>query len=155
MTIGNEKYYMIMQYKPMSVIMIHLKIFTTVAMIYFTEIQGRGSTHYHVLSIVSEKLVQSKIIANWYFKLQDSKISGNTHFNTLCKNQVYEIRALVCYHQMDMVGESLIESDWTETHESVNDGVKSIRYVTIDAFSYLCLKMLQAIQKKVVVTSTA
>ena len=43
---------------------------------------------------------------------------------------------------MDMVGESLIESDWTETHESVNDGVKSIRYVTIDAFSYLCLKML-------------
>ena len=57
MTIGNEKYYMIMQYKSMSVITIHLKIFTTVAMIYFTEIQGRGSTHYHVLSIVSEKLV--------------------------------------------------------------------------------------------------
>lgn len=46
-----------MRYKSMSVITIHLKIFTTVAMIYFMEIQGRGSTHYHVLSIVSEKLV--------------------------------------------------------------------------------------------------
>ena len=63
------------------------------------------------------------------------------HFNTLCKNQEYEIRALVHYHQMDTVGESLIESDWTERRESVNDGVKRIRYVMIDAFSYLCLKM--------------